>query len=126
MPGCAHCCSVFSLVAGVLLLVFAGIVKDSMTFHIIAAHKHWDLAEKSKTCVIAAVIYFVLSAVCFAAAVVPPWLKARREGPGSPRRAAAQNSWSPTPPTTPNRGASAADAGTSLLSARQESGKRYS
>ena len=98
--GCAACCSGFALVAAALLFVFAGVVRNSMTWNVIGVSHGWDMAEKSHACVVAAIIYLVLSALCAAGAFLPDWLRKKRilrgSGYGSSPVPGGSEPWSPT------------------------------
>ncbi|KAH9593433.1 hypothetical protein LSM04_005102 [Trypanosoma melophagium] len=56
------CCASFTLIAGIVLLIFAALMlHNSWTFEVIAAKQEWDLVEKAGCCRNAGIFYMSLS-----------------------------------------------------------------
>lgn len=56
--GCAMCCSIYSLLGIVLLLLFGGMFQQgAITFELISRKEGWDPKDKAKACFTAAILY---------------------------------------------------------------------
>ena len=58
---CTQCCTVYTLTCSLLLLVFAGVVKGSVSFDVIGVKQQWKMEEKTRAALLASLYYFVLA-----------------------------------------------------------------